>query len=87
MQGLMCKCEAFCLSIYFFGQPCAVPCHLGKMDQIPVLFFFFLVGCGVCFFAPWSGRLIKEWQRLAQKSPIQISKKQMQQDRQTFTDS
>lgn len=29
-QGLMCKCEIICLNIYFFGQPCAVPCHSVK---------------------------------------------------------
>lgn len=29
-QGLMCKCEVICLNTYFFGQPCAVPCHSVK---------------------------------------------------------
>lgn len=29
---LTCKCEAFCLNTYSFGQPCAVPCHPEKPD-------------------------------------------------------
>lgn len=29
-EGLMCKCEVICLNTYFFGQPCAVPCHSVK---------------------------------------------------------